>query len=213
MLADQRVALHRPLAPEATLISRPYVKEIIDKGEGNAAILQFIRDLGQSTEDGTLVATAEGSDAGTQARRLRRQGHATSAAPGNPCRASRTRLRDSADAAEPGADLPIDGAIPTRCTSNPSAPRWRAFRGRSCMAWRVSASRPTRCWRADLGRLSAGAACQQSRRGSCGRSFPARRCAPRCGRTDLDIAFRCRTVERGEVKIDNGLASWREGLR
>src|SRR4029079_6990219 len=59
VLADQRVVLHRPLAVEATLISRPYVKEIIDKGEGNAAIIQITRDL--TAEDGTLVATVEGS--------------------------------------------------------------------------------------------------------------------------------------------------------
>src|SRR4051794_33348774 len=64
VLADQRVVLHRPLPSEATLISRPYVKEIIDKGEGNAAIIQLTRDL--TTEDGTLVATIEGA---TLARR------------------------------------------------------------------------------------------------------------------------------------------------
>ena len=74
VLADQRVVLHRPLAPEATLISRPYVKEIIDKGEGNAAIIQITRDL--TAEDGTLVATVEGSTLGAQAWRLRRQGDA-----------------------------------------------------------------------------------------------------------------------------------------
>src|SRR6188768_2210771 len=40
VLADQRVVLHRAVTPEATLISRPRIKEIIDKGEGNAAIIQ-----------------------------------------------------------------------------------------------------------------------------------------------------------------------------
>src|SRR5262249_37443037 len=59
VLADQRVVLHRPLPPEASLISRPHVKEIIDKGEGNAAIIQSVRDL--TTQDGTLVATVESS--------------------------------------------------------------------------------------------------------------------------------------------------------
>jgi acyl dehydratase len=59
VLADQKVVLHRPLEAEATLISRPHVKEIIDKGPGNAAIIQVTRDL--TTEDGTLVATVEGS--------------------------------------------------------------------------------------------------------------------------------------------------------
>ena len=59
VLADQRVVLHRPLAPAATLISRPIIKEIIDKGEGSAAIIQFTRDL--TAEDGTLIATVEGS--------------------------------------------------------------------------------------------------------------------------------------------------------
>ena len=59
VLADQRVILHRPLAAEGTLISRTYVKEVIDKGEGNAAIIQLAREL--KTEDGALVATVEGS--------------------------------------------------------------------------------------------------------------------------------------------------------
>ncbi len=35
---DLKVTLHRPLAAQATLVSRPRVKEVIDKGRGNAAI-------------------------------------------------------------------------------------------------------------------------------------------------------------------------------
>src|SRR5262249_36612416 len=56
---DLKVTLHRPLASMARLVSRPRVKEGIDKGPGNAAIILNTRDL--STEDGTLVATVDSS--------------------------------------------------------------------------------------------------------------------------------------------------------
>ena len=56
---DIKVVLHRPLAPEARLISRPRVREVIDKGPGNAAIVLNTRDL--LAEDGTLVATVDSS--------------------------------------------------------------------------------------------------------------------------------------------------------
>ena len=56
---DLKVVLHRPLAPEARLASRPRIKEVIDKGPGNAAIILNTRDL--LAEDGTLVATVDSS--------------------------------------------------------------------------------------------------------------------------------------------------------
>ena len=56
---DLKVVLHRPLAPEARLVSRPRVKEVIDKGPGNAAIILNTRDL--IGEDGALVATVDSS--------------------------------------------------------------------------------------------------------------------------------------------------------
>jgi acyl dehydratase len=56
---DLKVVLHRPLAPEARLVSRPRIKEVIDKGPGNAAIILNTRDL--LAEDGTLVATVDSS--------------------------------------------------------------------------------------------------------------------------------------------------------
>jgi acyl dehydratase len=56
---DLKVVLHRPLAPEARLVSRPRVKEVIDKGPGNAAIILNTRDL--FAEDGALVATVDSS--------------------------------------------------------------------------------------------------------------------------------------------------------
>src|SRR5262249_53929854 len=61
---DLKVVLHRPLAPQAALVSRPRVKEVIDKGPGNAAIIQNTRDL--IGEDGAPVPTV---DAGPFARR------------------------------------------------------------------------------------------------------------------------------------------------
>jgi acyl dehydratase len=56
---DLKVVLHRPLAAEARLVSRPRVKEVIDKGPGNAAIILNTRDL--VAEDGTPVATVDSS--------------------------------------------------------------------------------------------------------------------------------------------------------
>jgi acyl dehydratase len=52
--------LHRPLAAEAKLVSRPRIREVIDKGEGNAAIILQTRDLVDT--DGTLVATVDSSN-------------------------------------------------------------------------------------------------------------------------------------------------------
>src|SRR5260370_1609460 len=54
---DLKVTLHRPLAAQATLVSRPRVKEVIDKGRGNAAIIQNTREI--VGEDGTPVPTAD----------------------------------------------------------------------------------------------------------------------------------------------------------
>src|SRR3989442_6597000 len=56
---DLKVVLHRPLTPQATLVSRPRIKEVIDKGPGNAAIIQNTRDL--IGEDGAPVATVDSS--------------------------------------------------------------------------------------------------------------------------------------------------------
>jgi acyl dehydratase len=56
---DLKVLLHRPLASEGRLVSRPRVREVIDKGPGNAAIVLNTRDL--VSPDGTLVATVDSS--------------------------------------------------------------------------------------------------------------------------------------------------------
>jgi acyl dehydratase len=56
---DLKVVLHRPLASEGRLSSRPRIKEVIDKGAGNAAIILNTRDL--VAADGTLVATVDSS--------------------------------------------------------------------------------------------------------------------------------------------------------
>lgn len=42
---EQSLVIHRPLQPEATLIARNMVDEIIDKGEGRGALLRVRRDL------------------------------------------------------------------------------------------------------------------------------------------------------------------------
>jgi acyl dehydratase len=56
---DLKVVLHRPLAAQARLTSRPRVREVIDKGPGGAAIVLNTRDL--IAEDGTPVATVDSS--------------------------------------------------------------------------------------------------------------------------------------------------------
>jgi acyl dehydratase len=56
---DLKVVLHRPLPAEARLVSRPRIKEVIDKGPGNAAIILNTRDL--LAGDGTPVATVDSS--------------------------------------------------------------------------------------------------------------------------------------------------------
>jgi acyl dehydratase len=56
---DLKVVLHRPLPAEGRLVSRPRVKEVIDKGPGNAAIVLNTRDL--VDQDGALIATVDSS--------------------------------------------------------------------------------------------------------------------------------------------------------
>ncbi len=56
---DLKVVLHRPLSPAAELVSRPRIREVIDKGPGNAAIILNTRDL--IAADGTIVATVDSS--------------------------------------------------------------------------------------------------------------------------------------------------------
>jgi len=57
--SDLGVELHAPLPAEGELVSRPRVKEIVDKGAGNAAIIQFERDL--FDRGGTKLATIRSS--------------------------------------------------------------------------------------------------------------------------------------------------------
>jgi acyl dehydratase len=57
--ADLKVTLHRPLQAEGTLTGRSRIRDVIDKGAGNAAIIQSTRDL--LGEDGTPVATVDSS--------------------------------------------------------------------------------------------------------------------------------------------------------
>ena len=56
---DLKVVLERPLAAEARLTSRARVKEVIDKGPGNAAIILNTREL--LAEDGSVVARIDSS--------------------------------------------------------------------------------------------------------------------------------------------------------
>jgi len=58
--AALKVMLHVPLATEGELVSRPRVREVIDKGPNSAAIIEITREL--RTPDGRLVATVDNSN-------------------------------------------------------------------------------------------------------------------------------------------------------
>jgi acyl dehydratase len=203
VLADQRVVLHRPLTTQATLISRPYVKEIIDKGEGNAAIMQLTRDL--TTEDGTLVATVEGS---TLARRHGGFGGKVTQSPVPPAIPARDPDRV--------CDLPTPPNLAQifRLTGDTNPLHIDPERAKV-----AGFPRPIL-----HGIASFGVAAHAILRTIAGydparlASIEARFARPifpgETVRTEMwengaEVAFRCRTVERGEVAVDNGLVRLR----
>jgi acyl dehydratase len=57
--AGLKVVLHRPLATEDRLISRPRIKDVVDLGDGSAAIIMATREL--VTPTGDKVATVDNS--------------------------------------------------------------------------------------------------------------------------------------------------------
>jgi acyl dehydratase len=58
--AALKVMLHVPLATEGELVSRPRVREVVDKGPNSAAIIEITREL--RTPDGRLIATVDNSN-------------------------------------------------------------------------------------------------------------------------------------------------------
>jgi acyl dehydratase len=58
--ASLKVVLHEPVATEGQLVSRPRVREVVDKGPNSAAIIELTREL--RTPDGRLVATIDNSN-------------------------------------------------------------------------------------------------------------------------------------------------------
>jgi acyl dehydratase len=203
VLADQRVVLHRPLAPEAKLISRPYVKEIVDKGPGNAAIIQFTRDL--TTEDGTLIATVEGStlaikhggfggkvtDAPPPAAIPDRAPDAVCDLPTPPNLAQIFRLTgdtnplhiDPERAKVAGFPRPILHGMANFGIAAHAVVRTLAeYRPERLASIEARFTRPV---------------------------FPGETVRTEMWRDGSDVRFRCRTVERGEIAIDNGRAQLR----
>lgn len=55
---EERVVLHRTLAPAATVIGRSRVTRIVDKGEGKGAVMHVEKELSDEA-DGALLATTE----------------------------------------------------------------------------------------------------------------------------------------------------------
>jgi acyl dehydratase len=200
VLADQKVVLHRPLSADATLMSRPYVKEIIDKGEGNAAIIQFTRDL--TAEDGTLVATVEGS---TLARKHGGFGGKVTQSPEPHAIPSR----------EPDAvcDLPTPPNLAQIFRLNGDTNPLHIDPERAKVA---GFPRPILHGMANFG-VAAHAVlrtCADSKPEALASIearfarpvFPGETIRTEMWRDGSKISFRCRTVERGEVAVDNGLA-------
>jgi len=200
VLADQRVVLHRPLAPEATLISRPYVKEIIDKGAGNAAIIQFTRDL--TTEDGTLVATVEGS---TLARKHGGFGGRVTQSP------DPAPIPDRAPDVVCDLPTPPNLALVFRLMGDTNPLHVDPERAKV-----AGFPRPILHGMASFGVaahavLRSLADYQPERLASIEARFarpvfPGETIRTEMWKNGSEIAFRCRTVERGEVAIDNGRA-------
>ncbi len=79
-------------AARRELMSRPRIREVIDKGAGNAAIIQNTRDL--IAEDGTRGRHRRQQHVRAQARRLRRQGDRDAGAAGGAADARRTLICD-----------------------------------------------------------------------------------------------------------------------
>ena len=203
VLADQRVVLHRPLAAEGTLISRPYVKEIIDKGEGNAALIQIARDL--MLEDGTLVATVEGS---TLARKHGGFGGKVTQSPIPPA------IPDRNPDATCDLPTPPNLALIFRLTGYTNPLHIDPVRAKV-----AGFPRPILHGMAGFGVaahaiLRTLADYQPENLASIEARFARPIFPGETVRTEMwqngsEIAFRCRTVERGEVAIDNGLARLR----
>ena len=203
VLADQRVVLHRPLAAEGTLISRPYVKEIIDKGEGNAALIQIARDL--MLEDGTLVATVEGS---TLARKHGGFGGKVTQSPIPPA------IPDRNPDATCDLPTPPNLALIFRLTGDTNPLHIDPERAKV-----AGFPRPILHGMAGFGVaahaiLRTLADYQPENLASIEARFARPIFPGETVRTEMwqngsEIAFRCRTVERGEVAIDNGLARLR----
>jgi MFE-2 hydratase 2 N-terminal domain len=135
---DLKVVLHRPLAPQATLVSRPRVKEVIDKGPGNAAIIQNTREL--IGEDGAPVATVDSSTFarkhggfGGKAQETPAPHAVPQSAPAAICR-RRPILRSCI----------ASTAMRIRCMPIRSAPRPRASSAPFCTGRRASGSRRAR---------------------------------------------------------------------
>jgi acyl dehydratase len=203
VLADQRLVLHRPLLPAATLISRPYVKEIIDKGEGNAAIIQVTRDL--TAEDGTLVATVEGS---ALARKHGGFGGQVTQSPVPPAIPGRgpDKICDLPTPPNLAHIFRLNGDTnplhidPERAkVAGFPRPILHGMAGFGIAAHAVLRTladyRPERLASIEARFVKP--------------IFPGETVRTEMWQNGSEIAFRCRTVERGEVAIDNGLARLR----
>ncbi len=203
VLAGQRVVLHRPLEPQGVLISRPYVKEIVDKGPGNSAIIQFTRDL--VAADGALVATVDGS---VLAIKQGGFGGAVEAGPPPPT----IPVRD----ADFACDLPTPPNLALLFRLCGDTNPLHVDPGRAKAA---GFPRPILHGVASFGVaahaiLRTLAGYRAERLGSIEARFvrpvfPGEMIRTEMWRNDADVHFRCTTVERGEVALDNGLVRLR----
>ena len=135
---EQGLVLHRPLAPRGTVIGRTRVTEIIDKGAGKGAHVYSAARADRRRK--RREDRHRDADHGLpRRRRLRRAAARGAGGASDPGARARSRLR-SANAAGGRADLSAERRSQSvACRSRRRAGR-RAFRVRSCMGSRASAS-------------------------------------------------------------------------
>ena len=199
---DLKVVLHRPLPAQARLVSRPRIKEVIDKGAGNAAIILNTRDL--LAEDGTPVATVDSS---TFARKHGGFGGKVTETPAPPP-VPQTAPDEICDLPTPpnlallyrlnGDENPLH--------ADPERAKVAGF-DRPILHGAASFGVAGACDPAHRRGLPAGAARQHRGAVLASRCFPARPSAPRCGWRATRVSFQCRVAGRDDIVLSNGLAT------
>jgi acyl dehydratase len=204
--AELQLVLHRPLAPAANLVAQARIREVIDRGAGNHAILQGTRDL--VAPDGTLVATI---DSAALARNHGGFGGRVTQAP------KPHQVPSTAPALVCDLPTPPNLALIYRLTGDENP-----LHAEPARAMAAGFPRPILHGAATFG-IAAHAVMRQygyavERLASIGARFvrpvfPGETIRtemwPESGPDGARISFQCRVIERDEVVVSNGLATLR----